>query len=166
MCLSTRYEPRDHGVSSMFSSSRYFLDLDVRLDVILFDCLVSPILNYASDIWGYAAADNIEAVHKKFIRKLLCVNKSTNLTALYGELGRLPMSEIRKINMIKYWIKILNSDESSILRKVYNMLKNDANNGYNYNKQNWAYQIKLLLENIGYANLYKSERTGVHINNR
>ena len=65
------------------------------------------------------------------------------------------MSEIRKINMIKYWIKILISDESSILRKIYNMLKNDANNGYNYNKQNWAYQIKLLLENIGYANLFQ-----------
>ena len=44
----------------------------------LFYALVSPVLNYSSEIWGMNEA--IEQIHTKFLRKILCVKKSTNLT--------------------------------------------------------------------------------------
>ena len=65
----------------------------------LFDSLVSSILNYSSEIWGYHKAPDIEVLHCKFLRRLLCVNKSTNTTGLYGELGRLSLTEIRRISI-------------------------------------------------------------------
>jgi len=57
----------------------------------LFDSLVSPIINYGTDIFGYHTAKEIETVHCKFLRKILGVRKSTNLVALCGELGRHPI---------------------------------------------------------------------------
>ena len=97
---------------------------------------------------------DIELIHTKFLRKLLCVNKSTNLVGLYGELGRVPLNVMRKVHMIRYWIKILQSKESSIERHIYSMLKHDTNNNIQYDNNNWAYQIKTILDNLGLGNLW------------
>ena len=72
----------------------------------LFDQLVSPVLNYSSEIWGLHNAHEIESIHTKFLRKILCVRKSTNLIGLYGETGRVPLQIIRKIHMFRYWINV------------------------------------------------------------
>ena len=120
----------------------------------LFDILVASVLNYASEVWGMNDGKDIEIIHTKFLRKILCVNKSTNLVGLYGELGRVPLNVLRKVNMIRYWTKILQSKEDSLERHVYTMLKHDANNNIQYNGKNWAYNIKTILESLGLGNLW------------
>jgi len=60
------------------------------------------------------------------------VKKSTNLAALYGELGRVTLSIYRKYNMVKYWKKMLSLNENSIVKKVYNALKVDDLNNKTY----------------------------------
>ena len=52
-----------------FISPKYKLDL--------FDKLISPILNYASEVWGFSQANSIERVHLQFCKKLLGVKKMT-----------------------------------------------------------------------------------------
>ena len=101
-------------------------ELPFQQKLQLFDSLVSSILNYSSKVWGTHVAPDIELIHTKFCRKILNVKQSTNRDALFGELGRVPMYIHRKITMIKYWIKILNQNENSLLHKTYIMLKNDV----------------------------------------
>ena len=115
----------------------------------LFDTLVSSILNYACEAWGFHDGKDIEMLHTKCLRKILCVNKSTNLTGLYGELGRFPLNIMRKLHIFRYWYKIQQTNDNTLIRHIYAMLESDANNGINYNNQNWAYQIKLTLEALG-----------------
>ena len=100
------------------------LNLSISDKCRLFDGLVCSILNYAADVWGNHNGKNIEYVHCKFIRKLLCVKKSTNIEGLYGEFGRYPMNIRRMFIIIKYWIKIVSSDHT-ILKRVYHMLRTD-----------------------------------------
>ena len=79
------------------------LDLVTSQKVALFDSLVTPILNYWAEIWEHNDSLEIELVHTKFCRKLLCVKRSTNRNKLYGDLCRLPPMHINwKIIMIKY----------------------------------------------------------------
>ena len=115
----------------------------------LFDSLVGSILNFGEEIWGTHEASDIEFVHTKFLRRILNVKKSTNLTALYGELGRVPLMVFRKVIMIKYWIKILNQNDSSLVKKMYTLLKLDTDVNNNYKGNNWAYQIKSMLQQHG-----------------
>ena len=114
-------------------------------------------LNYASEVWGHANAKDIESIHTKFLRRILGVKKSVNTSTLYGEVGRLPLEEYRKINMLKYFIQIVKSNDNNIVKKVFNMLKHDANLGHTHNNQNWAFHIKTLLEHIGLAYVWISE---------
>ena len=129
----------------------------------LFDSLVGSILNYCAEVWGYHPGQDIERIHTKFCRKILCVKQSTNNDCLYGELGRLPMVVMRKIIMLRYWTTIINSDRSSLVYKVYSMLKTDADNHIHYNQSNWAYQIKNILDTIGMSNIWLSQNN-MHVN--
>ena len=91
---------------------------------------------------------DIELVHTKFCRWILHVWKSTNLAGLYGELGRVPLVITRKIRIINYGIKLLKLDEISIPKKIYFILKNDAESNVSYNGANWASQVKSLLDEL------------------
>ena len=82
------------------------------------------------------------------LRKILCVKKSTNLEAMYGELGLTLLSFQRKIILIKYWYKLIKSDPNSILFKSYKMLQSMVNQG-STNLNNWALQIKQILDHCG-----------------
>ena len=115
---------------------------------------MASILSYSSEIWGYHEGKDIEAIHSNFLRKLLCVNKSTNLAGLYGELGRVSMYIMRKIHMIRYWFKLLKSENNCLIKRIYIMLRNDANSNNSYNKLNWAYHIKSILQTLGLASLW------------
>ena len=128
-------------------------ELPISQQCSLFDTLVGSILNFGSEIWGFHEATDIELIHTKFLRRILGVKKSTNLAALYG----VPMSITRKLNIIKYWIKILNQNNTSLVKQVYIMLKEDANNQLHYNGNNWAYQIKNMLQQHGLGYVWEEQ---------
>lgn len=134
-----------HNLFALFNQ----IELSISEKCRLFDTLVGSILNYSAEVIGLHEAKDIELIHTKFCRWILHVRKSTNLTGLYGELGRVPFIVIRKIRMIKYWIKLLSLGENTVPRKVYMMLKHDAANNISYNGANWAFQIKSLLDKLG-----------------
>lgn len=152
-CISQHALFALHNLFTIFKH----IELPTTQKLHLFDTLVSPILNYSSEVWGMHAASDIELVHTKFLRSILGVKKSTNLSALYGELGRTPFSISRKIKMIKYWIKILQQNNNSLLKQVYLMLKQDTDLNINYNGQNWATQIKNILQCHGFDYVWRQQ---------
>jgi len=66
------------------------------MQIILFLSIIYFKLLYSFEIWGYHKAPGIEVLHCKFLRRLLCVNKSTNIKGLYGKFGRSPLPEIQR----------------------------------------------------------------------
>ena len=67
------------------------------------------------------------------------------------------MSNMRKLNIIKYRIKILNQNNTSLVKQVYIMPKEDANNQLHYNGNNWAYQIKNMLQRHGLGYVWEEQ---------
>ena len=139
-----------HKLFSLFNQT----ELNISNKCKLFDVLVGSILNYGAEVWGYHEAKDVEILHTKFCRWILNVRKSTNLSGLYGELGRFPLIISRQTSMIRYWIKLLTLNDSCLPKKIYCMLKNDTDNGRTYNGLNWAYQIKSMLDRIGLSNIW------------
>ena len=92
------------------------VSLNVSEKLKMFDAMISPILNYGSEIWGFHKAVDIERLHLKFMKLILHVKPQTMDYIVYKELGRVTMAIIRKIRILKYWTKI-------ILDKDYLMYK-------------------------------------------
>lgn len=79
-------------------------------------------------IHGY---DNVISSNSNNYRVALQLHKlRTNLNAIYGEIGRIPILLHKKLFFnAKYWSKLLTLDNESLLFGAYSMLKIDTDNG-------------------------------------
>ena len=115
----------------------------------LFDSFINPVLSYACEIWGFSKSKEIERIHLKFLKNILNLKTTTFSASVYYELGRYPLFICRHVRIIKYWIKIINT-ENFIVKTIYNTMLNDAENG----AKNWASNIKDLLNSHGFTYIW------------
>ena len=55
------------------------------------DMFVSPILLYASEVWGFSCTEMVEILRRNFLKKILHLRPSTPNCMVYGEQGVLPL---------------------------------------------------------------------------
>ena len=72
---------------------------------------------------------------------------------MYGELGRYPLGSNRFGRIIKYWGKIIQSD-NVLIKFLYNDMFIACNNGVN----NWSYNVKQLLDNYGCSHVFRDQK--------
>ena len=127
------------ALKAVFALNKYlynFVSLKPSHVLDLFDKLVSPILNYGSEVWGFSKAKAIEIVHMHFCKKTLGVKQSTQNDFVYGELGRIDYQSHRYIKIIKFWLKVIYSSEQKYIKNMYDMML--SNLELRPMKQNWA----------------------------
>jgi hypothetical protein len=118
----------------------------------LFDAFVGSILNYSCEVWGFTKSKQLETLHLKFCKRLLGVKQSTCNMGVYGELGRYPLYITRHCRIIKYWCKLVNT-ENVIMRKIYRLMMDDLNDG----RVNWLSNVKTLLGDCGYSFIWHDQ---------
>ena len=121
--------------------------------ISLFDTYVSPVLNYCSELWGYVKAQDIERVHTMFLKRVLGVKRSTSNDLVYCETERIPLAVNRQFHMLKYWVKLLKTD-NCILKHLYlNMFHAYSKN----NAPNWLSEIRSVLISIGMNDVWQTQ---------
>lgn len=135
-----------------------FTNISVKHKLELFDKLILPILNYGSEVWGFHVGKSIDRIHLQFCKRLLGVKRSTQNDFIYDELGRMPLQNIRYYNIIKFGIKLLQTDKNKYIRKVYDMLYQDT---LDYpNRKNWCSLTKHLLCMLGFHDAWIFQTVG------
>lgn len=125
----------DIGTKSVYN----FLNVTCELFFIIFislhifDTLFSPFFHNDTEVWWFHPANAINCLHLKY-----CTKYSDN--RVYDTLGRFPLSFVRKLKIIKYWLKFLKGDYN-ILYKDHNILQVSADNNCNYNVRNWHHGL-------------------------
>jgi len=99
-------------------------NISVRHRLDLFDKLISPILNYAKQVWGFIQGSSIERVHLQFCKRLLGVKRTIQNEFVFGELGRYTFHLFcsRYITIVKYWVNILQFSPSCYNWKIVRMV--------------------------------------------
>ncbi|MCG7867658.1 MAG: reverse transcriptase family protein, partial [Candidatus Thiodiazotropha taylori] len=133
-----------------------FISPKHKLD--LFDKLISPILNYACEMWGFIQANSIERVHLQFCKKLLGVKKTTQNDFIYGELGRTSYQVRRYLFIVKYWFKLLSSQSNKYIKLVYNLMLRDIE--LLPTKVNWASLVRHLFCSLGFYEVWVQQGVG------
>ncbi|MCG8046921.1 MAG: reverse transcriptase family protein [Candidatus Thiodiazotropha taylori] len=149
------------GLKAVFTLNKYlykFTSIRPSHMLELFDKLVSPILNYASEVWGFYKATAVETVHVQFCKKVLGVKQSTQNDFVYGELGRTDYQSRRYLKIIKFWFKIISSEDSKYIKRIYKMMLDDAERYPQ--KQNWALSVKVLLSKMGFMEAWFNQGVG------
>ena len=109
-------------------------------------------------MWGFYKSKDIETVHLHFCKKLLGVKQSTQNDFIYGELGRADFQSRRYVNIIKYWFKILYSDEKKYIKRLYNVMLRDLD--FQPDKENWASLVRQLFSRLGFMDVWVAQGVG------
>ena len=151
--LQTKKALSEQVRKAMFSLFSLFdmVSLNVSEKLKMFDAMISPILNYGSEIWGFHKSVDIERLHLKFMKLILHVKPQTMDYIVYGELGRVPMAIIRKIRILKYWTRII-QDKYSLMYKLFSC--KDCNGNY---INPWTINVQNLFNDIGFAYIFENQ---------
>ncbi|KAL4240483.1 hypothetical protein ACF0H5_001275 [Mactra antiquata] len=157
------------AMKAIFKMNKYlckFTNISVSHKIELFDKLITPILNYSSEVWGFVHGMSIERVHLQFCKTILGVKRSTQNDFIYGELGRINYQCTRHFNIIKYWVKLLQTSDTKFKKIVYLCLKSDSEKYPN--KVNWCTLLKQLLSTLGFYEVWLFQdigHTDIFLNN-
>lgn len=137
----------------------------------LFDTLIKPILLYNSEIWGIELLNKLknhdpstqfdildsepfEKLHTKFCKLNLRVGKFTSNVASKKELGRDQLILQINTNILKYWLRLEQSTNNSILNDAYLCCQTLNKN----NKLSWlSYPKMILAKHIDTTNTVQTE---------
>lgn len=115
--------------------------LSPQLVFKMFDTMILPIMMYGSEIWGFHPCKQLDIVHNKFCKFYLGLGQSTPNIAVLGELGRYPLSTLRHIRIIKFWVKVLELNNNRYTKKCYKLLY-DLDQ---VDRKSWVSEVKQLL---------------------
>ena len=136
----------DKATKCSFSISRKCAcigHLTPKIAFQLFDSYVSPILSYAAEIWCKTKEIQcVERVQLRFIKYVLGVKDGTCTPAVLGETGRFPIHLTHIIKLVKYWLRLIQCQESKLVKKAYNVLRTLTEAGYS----TWLSRVYELLE--------------------
>ncbi len=114
----------------------------------IFDVQIRPILEYAHEIWYNSKTINEhEKIDLSYMKERLNVKRSSCTNAIYAEFGRFPSIIKQKVQVLKYWQRLLSLTHENVLKQSYHCLKKLHESG----QQNWCTYICELLS----ANQYK-----------
>lgn len=150
------------GLKAYFKLCKNILNLHpcIKTSLHLFDHTIKPILMYGSEIWGiynptsskfrngisfekmYKTIEP-EKLHVKFSKFVLGVNRKSTNFAVMSELGRYPFYLDIIKNMLKYWYRLENFDQNSLLFDAFECAK-VTNSAYGNNT--WYSTIKHIAE--------------------
>ena len=99
------------------------LQLPIDLLLELFDKLVLPVLLYGCEVWGYSEVYQIEVFYRKFLKKILCVNKRTPNCMVYGETGTFPVYNNILSRMVSFWSRLCYSKQSKLSVTLYKVTR-------------------------------------------
>ena len=137
------------GRKALFSlnakAGRLQLPPDIHID--LFQKMILPICIYGCEVWGYANLQQLEIFYRKFLKRVLWVNKSTPNCIVYGETGTFPIENLIYNRMIAFWIRISEGKTSKLSTSFFKLIyKLHLNNTYH---SPWLMKIKSILCNSG-----------------
>ena len=118
---------------------------DIHID--LFEKMISPILLYGCEVWGYGDIEPLEIFYRSFIKRVLGVGRSTPNCIVLGEVGKYPIIHRVYKRMIAFWIKVSEGKASKLSTIMYRLIyKMHVNGSYD---SKWLLCIKRIISNSG-----------------
>ena len=150
--FQTQKHTAQQGRKAMFSlmSNLRKFKFNIQTQCAVFDTYVNSILSYGAEVWGFHKGPDVEKVHTVFCKKLLGVKKNTPNDFIFCELGRLPLFLNRKLKVIKYWLKLKNTNNIILSTCFEEMVRCNSE---------WVCNVKLLLDELRLSYLWNSGTT-------
>ena len=99
------------------------------------------------EVWGHVKANDMELLHRRFLKEILCVRSSTKNELVYHELGTIPLRPRRLIRRVNSWAGVAGPDSHKLSSEVYHLQRAE-------NIANWSSKMSDTLCHYGFHNAW------------
>ncbi len=131
-------------------------DLPVDLQLELFRTTVGPIILYGCEVWGNTVIREVDILHMRFFKLLLCVQINACNDFVYGELGTYPFDIDINVKIINYWSRLINGKHEKFSYVIYEYLLHLGN--FELYTSPWIKDIRSILNNCGLSWVWLSQK--------
>ena len=121
VALETIANQATRAIYGLKKAYKYEL-MDIETKLQLFDSIVTSILLYGSEVWGFENISNVEKIQIRFYKLLLGLNVSVSNVVTFDELGKFPLRVLCKERILKYWLRLIRKDYDMKCICVKNMI--------------------------------------------
>ena len=144
--------------------------LGVPTSMNLFEKLIQPIVLYGSEIWGALSHHQLSSISKdpnllckylldsptekpklRFSKLILGLKRNTSTLAVYGDLGAIPSTLNSILRVIKFWHRIAQLDDNTLVKKAFLEITSLPDN-----LSNWLNTVKTTLNLLGLSSIWNS----------
>ena len=125
-------------------TSKYYqadgLDYDTYAE--MYESLVTPIMDYGCEIWGYKERGRCDVVQHRALRTFRGVGKCTPLPMLYIDMARTPSHVRQQSAMVRYWRRLCPLPRNRIAETIFEWDHDLAGQGHH----TWSWDVQKVLE--------------------
>ena len=107
------------ALGAIYNKFRILKGLGYKTYSKMYHTGVVPILDYCAGIWSFNKSEKADSVQNRAIRWYLGVHKYAPNLAINGEMGWVNSDIRRKVEMLRYWNKLLDMDDNRLTKKVF-----------------------------------------------
>ena len=152
--IKSLYDKGSKAIFSLLRKARS-LQLPINLQLHLFDKVVTPVILYGCEVWGFESCKILDKLQLKFCKYILKLNKSTCFNMIYGELGVILISVQAKCRLLIFWAKLVDGTEGKLSNIFHYLLyKMDEPVFFTSNRIRF---VKSNLNALGFFELYTTQ---------
>ena len=122
----------------------------------MFDCMVAPVQDYASEIWGVKPYACCDTTQHRAMRTYLGVGRCTPLPGLYGDLQWASPHTRHQLAAVTYWLRLTRMPCSRLTRRVFDWDHGLAARG----RRSWNRDIKLIFNKCSLGDVFDDKAAG------
>ncbi len=109
----------NRALGSMINKFKSMREMNYRTYTKLYESLVCPVMDYGSAVWGMKSYDKLDQVHHRAMRFFAGVHRLCPKPGFIGDMGWLDNLSRWKIDRIRFWNCLINTDNDRLVKKVF-----------------------------------------------
>ena len=148
VACSTMASAARRALGKIIYKSKTLSGLGFNTYTTLYNSMVTPILEYGSEVWGHIDIKKSEKIDNSAIRYFLGLHRFAPLAGLAGDMGWTGVRDRMIMKMCRFYNKIQKTTNERLLKKIFLYDKNSTSDN------TWPSKFKQFLDAVHLDHLY------------
>ena len=150
-CVKTIATSGGRALGGIISKFKTFRNVGYYTFSKLFSAGVTPVLEYASGVWGYVKGEEIQHIQNRAMRYFLGVHRFCPIAGMQGDMGCITPRLSRFLPIARLWNRLLLMNDNRITKQIFN---------WDYSKsKGWCSEVSKIFEQMGMKNKFSDKQS-------
>ena len=139
------------ALGSIISKHKHIKGLAYSTYQTMYQSCVTPILDYASGVWGYGVHSKVDTVQNRAIRVFLGVHSFAPNLSINGDVAWTPCIIRRKIEILRFWNRLQLLDNNRLTKQIFLWDKNNRSRC-----KNWSNDVYKIMQELDESSTFEN----------